>query len=243
MHPQQSDIRGDDSPRFHIYHYVHFVRGDFMQLRLQRSQRTSGVVGRTVLFCLDVRADYSPEERANIERYKLGGEVIYNSQSARKHLDQAGVHLSRTQAGNTGERAAGLARGALSLALARMSLSISIGSLARGHHVECKDLEELLGAEETVRTACKNVTRYLEAAQTFNGSETVIEYDKGEERVEVRQAAAPLLTYISSDAGSSATKDAKSLWDDPEFRNLCYVGVGFIALLIGLSWYVRWPHF
>jgi len=137
-------------------------------------------MGNTVFFCLDVRADYSPEERGNIQKYKLGGQVIYNSQAARKHLDHAGAHLDRTQAGGVGERASGLARGALSMAMAKMSLNISIASLGRGHHIECKDLEELLEAEETVRTACKNVTRYLEAAATFNGSETVIEYERGE---------------------------------------------------------------
>ncbi|HEY2032897.1 MAG TPA: hypothetical protein VGH02_04355 [Rhizomicrobium sp.] len=46
-----------------------------MQLKLQRSQRR-GMTGK-VLFCLDIRADYSPEERTNINRYAIGGEVIY----------------------------------------------------------------------------------------------------------------------------------------------------------------------
>ena len=39
-----------------------------MQLKLQRSQRTGGVIGNTVIFCLDARADYSPVEATNISK-------------------------------------------------------------------------------------------------------------------------------------------------------------------------------
>ncbi|HEY8948342.1 MAG TPA: hypothetical protein VIM56_05615 [Rhizomicrobium sp.] len=169
-----------------------------MQLKIQRSQR-NGLTGK-VLFCVDIRADYSPDERANINRYVLGGQVIYNSQNARRHLENAGAHLERTQVGGVGQRASGLARGALSLALARMSLNISIASLARGHHIECKDLGEMLEAEDTVRTACKDLTRYLDAAATFNGSETVVEFINGEEREHIMQSAPPLLEYTSDKA-------------------------------------------
>ena len=168
-----------------------------MQLKIRRSQRTGGVIGNTIFFCLDVRAEYSSAEQNDIRRYRLGGEVIYNSSAARKHLDQAGAHLDRTQSGGVGERAGGLARGVFSLALAKMQLNVSIASLGKGHHIECKDLGELLEAEDTVRTACKGVTRFLEAAATFDGSETVIEYDRGEERVHIAQNAPPLLEYRS----------------------------------------------
>ena len=166
-----------------------------MQLKIQRSQRTGGLVSNTVFFCLDVRGDYSPEERGNIAKYKLGPQAIYNSRTAQKHLDNAGTQLERSKQGGNRELWAGLARGAVSLAMAKMALNITIASLGKGHHIECKDLEELLEAEDTVRTACKNVTRYLEIADTFNGSETVIEYEKGEEKVHVTQGATPLLTY------------------------------------------------
>jgi hypothetical protein len=94
------------------------------------------------------------------------------------------------------------------MAMAKMSLNISIASLGKGHHIECKDLEELLEAEETVRTACKNVTRYLEAAATFDGSEIVIDYDKGEERVHVTQNAPPLIEYQPPTSAVSEVSDA-----------------------------------
>ena len=208
-----------------------------MQLKIQRSQRAGGLVGNTVFFCLDVRGDYSPEERGNISKYKLGSQAIYNSRAAQKHLDNAGSQLDRTQTGSTGERFAGLARGAVSLAMAKMALNITIASLGKGHHIECKDLEELLEAEDTVRTACKNVTRYLEIADTFNGSETVIEYEKGEEKVHITQGATPLLTYSSAKSESSSSSDDASgyqsptaeieqkiaeLWSNPTFRKATY---------------------
>lgn len=177
-----------------------------MQLKLQRSQRSGGLTGSTIQFCLDVRADYTAEERTNINRYKLGGQVIYNSRAAKRHFETAEAHLDRSQEGTVGNRVAGLARGAFSMALANMQLSISIASLGRGHHIECKDLEELLESEDAIRNACKNLTRYLEVASTFDGSEVVIEYVGGEEQVHVAEHAIPLLehTPASSDPTQSA---------------------------------------
>lgn len=182
-----------------------------MQLKIQRSQRANAF--GSILFCLDVRADYSQEERANINRYKLGGQVIYNSQTARKHLETAGAHLDKTQSGGAGQRAAGLARGALSLAMAKMSLNISLASLGRGHHIECKDLEELLEAEDTVREACKGVTRFLQVAETFDGSEVVIEYQDGEERVHITHQATPLLIESSPAPADAEATPAQARYD------------------------------
>jgi hypothetical protein len=218
-----------------------------MQLKLQRSQRAGGLVGSAILFCLDVRADYSPAERDNIRKYKLGGQIIYNSQAARKHLENAGAHLDRTQEGTVANRTTGLARGALSLAIAKMKLNISIESLGRGHHIECKDLEELLEAEDTVRTACKNVTRYLDVAATFDGSEIVIEYDKGEEKIHVTQSAPQLLTQFASEPEPATpigterrnsdpelefAQHIQDLWGKPAIRKLVFYGASIILLLL-----------
>ena len=218
-----------------------------MQLKIQRSQRAGGIVGGTVFFCLDVRGDYSPEERDNIRKYRLGSQVIYNSRAAQRHIDNANTHLDRTQVGTAGNRVAGLARGALSVAMAKMSLNISIDSLGRGHHIECKDLEELLEGEDTVRTACKNVTRYLEIADTFNGGETVIDYDKGQEIIHITQTATPLLTYTSSEsapgeAGGAAEsyqsptyeagQSLARFWANPASRKLVYWGGAILLLFL-----------
>src|ERR1700674_2218118 len=120
-----------------------------MQLKIQRSQRHGGTFGGTVFFCLDVRAQYTPEEAGDISKYKLSSQIIYVSPAAQRHSDKAGQHLDQTQYGGAGQRAAGLAKGAFSMVMARMQLTISIGSLGRGHHIECKELPELLDAEAT----------------------------------------------------------------------------------------------
>jgi hypothetical protein len=166
-----------------------------MQLKLQRSQRAKGLTASKIHFCLDVRADYTPDERSNINKYRLGPQIIYSSRAAQKHLATANAQLDRTQDGSTGTRLAGLARGTMSIALAKMQLSISIASLGRGHHIECDDLQELLESEDTIKSACKDLTRYLEAAATFDGSEIVVEYVNGEEQVHVAQNAVPLIEY------------------------------------------------
>ena len=158
-------------------------RGTAMQLKIQRSQRMGGLMGSTVHFCLDVRADYARDEAANISKYKLGKQVVYNSRAAKKHLDSAGAQLDRTQAGGVGERAAGLVRGAASLALAAMNLNISIASLGSGHHIECKDLSELMEAEEAVMQACRNVRDFLQLAATFNGSTILVDFSQKDEQV------------------------------------------------------------
>ena len=140
-----------------------------MQLKLQRSQKTTGMMSKNVVFCLDARADLTEEESDNIKKYKLGKEVLYSSEKSRRRLERAGDGLAS-------ETGAGLLSGTIALALAKMSLNITVNSLTRGHHIECKSLDELLGAEEAIRTACENVKTYIKVAATFDGREEVVEF-------------------------------------------------------------------
>jgi hypothetical protein len=122
------------------------------------------------VFCADIRAEYTPEERANINRYSLGGDVIYNSRAAAEHLDRMEQHVDGS--------AKGLLKGLGSLVLAKMNLNITIASLQQGHHIECKDLSELLQCEDAIMSACKNLKSFLEAAATFDGREIVVDLDE-----------------------------------------------------------------
>jgi hypothetical protein len=142
-----------------------------MQLLVKRGQRAGGLMGGKVVFQLDLRAEYAPEEKAAINKYNLGGEAIYNSGAAKRHLDAAGDHL----AAGTGT---GLLKGLGAIALAGMKLNITIASLAKGHHIECKDLAELVEAEATIADACKNVKTYLDVAATFDGREVLIDIEQ-----------------------------------------------------------------
>lgn len=133
-----------------------------MRLKLIRSQRTTGMVNKKVLFILNAEVSYSSVEQASIKKYNLGSQIIYNSEAARRHAANAA--------------SGGLIKGLTSAALSHMSLSITIDSLARGHEVECKDLDELLEAEEAIRGSCENLIKYLEVAECFDGREEVVEY-------------------------------------------------------------------
>ncbi len=139
-----------------------------MQLVMRRSQKTSGLMSKSVLFCLDARVDLSHEERSNVDRYRLGGQVLYNSAATE-------THLAKAAAGFAG---GGLLKGAVGLAMSRLTLSITVDSLTRGHHIECKELDELLGAEEAIKSAVETIKTYIDMASTFDGREIVIDLDE-----------------------------------------------------------------
>ena len=144
-----------------------------MQLKLRRSQRSAGILSKTVMFMLDARLDLTAEEAANVKKYKLGEQVTYNSAASRKHLEGAAEAAVRETAGSFVSQ---LAR----TAMHRLSLNITIDGLTKGQHVECKDIDELLAAENAIRQAAQTTHTYLELARTFDGKEEV--YENGTER-------------------------------------------------------------
>lgn len=131
-----------------------------MQLKVQHSQK-KGMIGRHT-FCLDLRAEYSPEEKDRINKYDLGGEVIYSSKDAQKHGDNLQASTS-------------LGGAIMHRVLMGMNLNITVASLGRGQHIECKDLNELMAAREGVIEACKGVKNWLEMTTHFDGSENIID--------------------------------------------------------------------
>ena len=133
-----------------------------MKLHIKRAQKKSGMIAKNVIFTLDARTEYTEEEAFAIREYNMGGEVIYNSEKSRKHLENSAT--------------GGLFKAMTSLAMASLSLNITIESLSRGVHVECKSLDEVIAAEEAVRNACENLKHYLLIAQSFDGREEVFEY-------------------------------------------------------------------
>lgn len=161
-----------------------------MKLLLRRSQR-SGSFSSSVIFCLDARAEFTAQERENIRRYKLGSQVIYNSEASKKHLEKGAM------AAATGNMAGGL-KSLASLALAAMNLNISIKSLEAGQHVECKSMDELLGAESAIMEACENLKGYLDTAATFDGREVLVDFSTGEPQVVAQAAAQPVLATLPS---------------------------------------------
>jgi hypothetical protein len=153
-----------------------------MLLKLIRTQRQTLVKG-TAVFMLDARVHLTSQEYGRIDHYKLGKEIVYTSAAAQRQQDMALATLDGS--------ALGFARGLGRLALSKMHLAISIGSLVRGTHVECKDLPELMGAEEAVIQACQNLKAFLDTAATFDGREILVEFDEGKPKI-VDKATIPL---------------------------------------------------
>jgi len=154
-----------------------------MQLKLRRSQRDAGLISTSVVFCLDARAELDPRERDSLTRYKLYDQVIYNSEAAQRSLDKS---VAGTNEGTT----AGLVKGVFHLAMTALRLNVTVRSLERGQHIECKSLDELIAAEDAIKQACQNLKVYLDIAATFDGSEVIFDYSEDEPQV-IAQAIRP----------------------------------------------------
>lgn len=137
-----------------------------MQLKIRRSQKSSGMMSKSVVFCLDARLHLTPDEAENMKKYKLGDLVIYNSENSKKHL--AATVDSANQ-----RSVVGVAKAWAHLAAAKMSLNITLQKLVDGTHVECKDMDELLGAEAAIESAAQRAKSFLDIAETFDGREDV----------------------------------------------------------------------
>jgi hypothetical protein len=152
-----------------------------MHLTLRRAQRSGGMMGGKIIFTLDARADLSAEEHGLVKRYGLGKLVVYDSEARKKHAEAAYGHFSDTPGFTSDLATAGRglwknARGLASAAIMALSLRVTVEGLLSGQHIECKDMDELLGAESAIVDACKNLKAYLETALTFDGREEVFEF-------------------------------------------------------------------
>lgn len=139
-----------------------------MKIFLKRGQRGAGLMGGKTIFSLDARIEPTPEEAEAIRKYKLGSISVYNSENAKKHATSVAANLV------TG-KIWGSAKAAVSAGMMALSLRCTLDSLAKGQHIECKDMEELLGAEAAIVEACNTAKAFLQAAMTFDGREEVIE--------------------------------------------------------------------
>ena len=99
-------------------------------------------------------------------------------------------------------------------ALAAMRLNVTINSLQQGQHIECKSLDELLGAEEAILEACKNLRTYLETAATFDGREVLVDFSTGEPEVVAQSTPAPAALVASE--GQTNTLDLPPSAPTPE---------------------------
>lgn len=124
-----------------------------MKLLLRRSERQSAF-GKPI-YVLDVRAELSPEETAWIDKFKFGPSLLY-SRKGKPNVD------TTTFSG----------MGSLLLHYAS-DLTVSVNDLRHGKRIECKDIMEMLAAEEQIKEAARNFGSVLKAAAQFGGEEVV----------------------------------------------------------------------
>lgn len=122
-----------------------------MKLLLTKEQATKGMMSKKVEFKLTARASLSEEEQAKIATYKMGDLLLYT---------------------NLEDRGSG-ALGAISRSMSGVELRVN--DLVVGKSITCKDILEMMGIENQIRTACEQFKLMLDAASNFEG-ETVIEY-------------------------------------------------------------------
>ena len=156
-----------------------------MRLKLRRSQR-SGFLGK-MFFALDARIELTADERSLVEKYHLGDAVIYESTSRERHRNSMIAHAesTRDQPGlldspnaqllGFGKTLFRLARAGASATAAALSLRVTVYGLMRGVHIECKNMNELLGAENAIVQAAQNLKAHLQTAVTFDGREEIID--------------------------------------------------------------------
>jgi hypothetical protein len=125
-----------------------------MKLLLRRGQRGSVMGMGNPVFMLDVRAELTPQEQQYIDRYKLGKTVLYSR-------------------GAIVDEGSGLLGLASRLAFKAMNISVSVDDLAGGKRIECKDIIEMIEAEEQIKQAAITFKSVLDTAAHFGGEEVV----------------------------------------------------------------------
>lgn len=139
-----------------------------MQLKVNRSQKKGGLFGNKIIYQLDVMVDYSPEEKELINSQKYGGKLIYQSTDNEALYNDFLEHSDDMSA-------AGLTKNLGRIIRANFSLKITVASLARGHHLEATELNDIVEAENGVIAACKELKQYLANSTEYKGGEHVIE--------------------------------------------------------------------
>ena len=103
-----------------------------------------------------------------MRKYKLGDYVVYNSENSKKHMAAVSDALSTRSLG-------GLVKGYAHLAMLKLSLNITLKKLVDGTHIECKDMDELVGAQAAIESAAERAKSFLDIAETFDGREVVLD--------------------------------------------------------------------
>lgn len=105
--------------------------------------QSKGMMGG-ISFEVKARVELSEDERKLIQHYKLDGEVLLS----KKMINIWGQPTDR-------------------------EVLVAVRHLVNGESYKCKDLSEVIGYSESLKTACETLKAYLAVASTFGGNEVV----------------------------------------------------------------------
>ena len=126
-----------------------------MKLIIERSQKSAGMISKKQVFSITVRAEISAVEREAIDKYKLSDEVLY--------VD-----------GDTPDYNPGSVMSTLGAVAKNMRVGkLIVRNLVDGKTFESDNIADMLGTEEQITNAAKNLKTYLDVATTFGGREVI----------------------------------------------------------------------
>lgn len=127
-----------------------------MELLLSKSQK-SGMLTSTITFTLNIKTRLNDEEQALIKKYKMGKEVVYEK-----------LPIGAAVAGMGG------IAGALTAITAKaLKLVFTVDDLVKGRTIECKDILDMIAAEQQIRDAADGFWGIIQASKNFEGEEVV----------------------------------------------------------------------
>lgn len=114
-------------------------------------------MSKSVLFSLAAQVDLTAEESEYVKKYKMGSNVVYNK-------DRVNPEMHDYKSGK------GIMRNLSAIAL---NINLTVDDLVRGRTIECKDIIEIIDAEQSVKSACANLKGLLDACAGFEGEELI----------------------------------------------------------------------
>lgn len=130
-----------------------------MQFIIHRTQSLRSFA--SPYFRINARVDFTPEEKADVDKYKLGYQNVYTSSGAKKWLDKS--------------NASGFIFGFIYYLVSLFFLRVTIGRLEKGITIESRDLGKIIDVETAFHGACKTIKGYIATARTFNNTEEQID--------------------------------------------------------------------
>lgn len=128
-----------------------------MELLLSRTQKTGFTGLGAPTFVLNLRSRLTDEESSFVQKYKLGKGILYEKASVVDKIKIAGPWQK-----------------VITFLAAKLKGDVfTVNDLVNGRKVECKDILEMLQAEETIKEAAQNFYSILLTCQHFDGEEVI----------------------------------------------------------------------